>query len=408
MDSDNKFESCYFCKKDNVPTIKTYIARQEVSICSECVERLLLLINSENLKTSNDFSLNVKKPNEIKEYLDKFVVGQDDAKKILSVGVYNHYKRLVHYRKSNDEDDSGKYKDVVIEKSNVLLIGETGTGKTYLAKMLAKIINVPFCIVDATSLTEAGYVGDDVESILSRLLQVSNYDIRATERGIIYIDEIDKIGRKSDNPSITRDVSGEGVQQALLKILEGSKVNVSPQGNKRHSDQRHVVIDTTNILFICGGAFEGLNKIIGKRTNNETVGFNTINKHNKNINILKNVNVEDLKRFGLIPEFIGRLPIISCLDPVDKNTLKKILLEPQNSIIKQYKALFYIDNVDLDIDNEVTDYIVDKAYDMKIGARGLKSICEKIFNNLTYELSLDDNVKKFTLTMNYLKDKGIE
>jgi ATP-dependent Clp protease ATP-binding subunit ClpX len=331
----------------------------------------------------------LKKPKAIKSLLDEYVIGQEKAKKTLSVAVYNHYKRLSF--------ESEKY-DVELEKSNVLLIGETGTGKTLLARTLARCLDVPFCIADATVLTEAGYVGEDVESIISRLYQASDYDKEATERGIIYIDEIDKIARKSDNPSITRDVSGEGVQQGLLKILEGTVANVAPQGGRKHPDQKMIKIDTRNILFICGGAFDGIDKIINKRLQAGALGFKSnfeedINKDQ----YLEYIMHSDIKQFGLIPEIIGRIPVLTALKPLDAETLKSILLKPKNALIRQYEALFMMDGVELEISDKVIDYIVEKALEFKLGARGLRSICEEILSDYMYDTPSGDSVKKISI-----------
>ena len=409
-------DRCTFCNEKDVDVVKTFIRGNEVYICGNCIEQLLLLVDPENIETKEeeDAKLDIKKPKEIKEFLDQYVVGQDDVKKTLAVGVYNHYKRI--------NNNIIKKSDNIIDKSNILLIGDTGSGKTYLAKMLAKMLNVPFCIADATSLTEAGYVGEDVESILTRLLQVAKYKPRLAEKGIVYIDEIDKIGRKGENVSITRDVSGEGVQQALLKLLEGTIVNVSPEGGRRNPEQKFIKVDTTNILFICGGAFEGLDRYIKNREKKFSLGFKdedinnkvneneekSNNKSKKNTeikeeNILKKVEISDLKKFGLIPELIGRLPIIAVLDKIDKEALKKILIEPKNSIINQYKELFKLDNINLEITDEACDMIVEEAFKMKLGARSLRSICEKIFKEAMFEYPSKRNIKELLVDKDFIK-----
>src|SRR6201990_1048031 len=377
---------CSFCGRSR-DEVKILIAGQEGHICENCVEHAREIIDQElrvrDEKTPSSFKLTVKKPMEVKKFLDEYVIGQDEAKKVLAGGVYHHYKRL---QQKSSESAAGN--DVEIEKSNIVMVGETGTGKTLLAKSIARMLNVPFTIVDATVFTEAGYVGEDVESILTRLLQVCNYDINSAERGIVYIDEIDKIARKGDNPSITRDVSGEGVQQGLLKLLEGTDVLVPPQGGRKHPEQKLIKINTQNILFICGGAFDGVDKIIARRINTNAIGFN-VNKeqqeHAKK-NLLQYVNATDLKSFGLIPELLGRLPVVTHLNPLDKATLRSILTEPKNALIKQYKKIFELEGIKLSIDSEVYDFMVEKAMEYKLGARGLRSICESILTDAMFEL----------------------
>ncbi len=392
---------CSFCGR-NREEVKILIAGQDGHICESCVEHATDIIGQElgmpeevKPATSN-YKLAVRKPIEIKKFLDEYVIGQDDAKKILAVAVYNHYKRL--NQKTQNE--------VEIEKSNIIMVGETGTGKTLLAKTIARMLNVPFAIVDATVFTEAGYVGEDVESMLSRLLQACNYDVAAAEKGIVFIDEIDKVGRKSDNPSITRDVSGEGVQQGLLKLLEGSDVLVPPQGGRKHPEQKLVKVNTTNILFICGGAFSGLDKIIARRVNTNSIGFN-VNKDLQKFqedNLLQYVSAPDLKSFGLIPELLGRLPIVTYLNPLDALTLKNILTEPKNSLIKQFKKLFEIEGIDLIFKPEVLDFMVEKALEYKLGARGLRSICESILVDAMYEMP-SKKEKSFEVTLEYAMRK---
>lgn len=389
-----KDTNCSFCGRSR-DEVGMLIAGVSGHICESCVTQAHTIVKEENIvpEKSGEQIVNVMKPIEIKEKLDEYVIGQEDAKKVLSVAVYNHYKRL---------NQPASKDDVEIEKSNVVLVGRTGTGKTLLAKTIAKMLNVPFCIADATVLTEAGYVGEDVESILSRLLQAADYDVNSAQRGIVFVDEIDKIARKSDNPSITRDVSGEGVQQALLKLLEGASVNVPPQGGRKHPEQKMIQIDTKNILFICGGAFDGIEKIIANRVNRQTIGFSK-NDEGEQIDkesLLKYINPTDIKTFGLIPELIGRFPVLTYLEPLDEVSLRRILTEPKNALIKQYVRLFELDGIDLKFDSDVLDFIVTKAIDFKLGARGLRSICEAILNEAMFELP-SKNEKDFRVTSDY-------
>jgi len=391
-------DRCSFCGKTRKET-KLLVAGLEGYICDNCIEQAHNILVEETASKANKAfdTVNLLKPSEIKNFLDQYVIGQDMAKKIISVAVYNHYKRLT--QKPDNED-------VEIEKSNIILVGETGTGKTLLAKTVAKMLQVPFTIVDATVLTEAGYVGEDIESLLTRLLQCADYDVKAAEKGIVFIDEIDKIARKGDNPSITRDVSGEGVQQGLLKLLEGSVVNVPPQGGRKHPEQKMIAIDTKNILFICGGAFEGIDRKIAHRLNTQVIGFGASKQREKidKNNLLQYIAPQDLRAYGLIPEIIGRLPVVTHLNPLDRVALRAILTEPKNALVKQYAKLFKMDGIDLTFNEEALDYVVDKAVEFKLGARGLRSICEAIMLDAMFEMPSEKS-NELTVSAEYAAHK---
>jgi ATP-dependent Clp protease ATP-binding subunit ClpX len=393
-------DKCSFCGRDKKET-NLLIAGISGHICDSCIEQAYNIIQEET-KVKSDFDISqihLLKPSEIKNFLDQYIIGQEQAKKFISVAVYNHYKRLMQGVRREDDD-------VEIEKSNIILVGETGTGKTLLARTIAKMLHVPFTIVDATVLTEAGYVGEDIESLLTRLLQAADYDVKAAEKGIVFVDEIDKIARKSDNPSITRDVSGEGVQQGLLKLLEGSVVNVPPQGGRKHPEQKMIPVNTKNILFICGGAFDGIEKKIGQRLNTQIIGYSTSGKReqiNKS-NLLQYIAPQDLKAFGMIPEIVGRLPVLTYLHPLDRQALRNILTEPKNSIVKQYIKLFKIDGINLSFKEEALNYIVDKAIEFKLGARGLRAICEAMMIDPMFELP-SKNLTNLVIDLNFARRK---
>jgi ATP-dependent Clp protease ATP-binding subunit ClpX len=394
--SENDKVICSFCGKNKQDT-NILIAGTSAHICDACIEQAHDIVKEDSIsETTLSKDLKLLKPKQIKVHLDDFVIGQDNAKKVISVAVYNHYKRILQPDATED--------DIEIEKSNIIMVGRTGTGKTLLARSIAKLLKVPFCIADATVLTEAGYVGEDVESILTRLLQAANYDVEQAQRGIVFIDEIDKVARKSDNPSITRDVSGEGVQQAMLKLLEGTIVNVPPQGGRKHPDQKMIALDTKDILFISGGAFDGIEQHISSRMNTRSIGFrseqeNDIDKEN----LLQYISPQDLKSFGLIPELIGRMPVVTHLNPLDRDALKLILTEPKNALTKQYQKLFDMDGVELSFDKKAIDIIVDKAMEFKLGARGLRSICEAIMLDAMFEFPSDKSKKELQITTAYVK-----
>lgn len=399
MPSSKNGKHCNFCGRPE-KDVALLMTGMECCICNDCAEQASIIVKETFKEKNSGLKLNlasIPRPKSIKDHLDLYVIGQDDAKKSLSVAVYNHYKRLC-------QTDSGD--DVEIEKSNIILVGATGTGKTLLARTIARFLQVPFTIIDATVLTEAGYVGEDIESILTRLLQVADYNVKEAERGIVFIDEIDKIARKSDNPSITRDVSGEGVQQGLLKLLEGSVINVPPQGGRKHPEQKLIPVDTKNILFICGGAFDGIERKIAQRLNTQMVGFDSVKKRalTDNKNLMRYLGPQDLKSFGMIPEIVGRLPIVTYLEPLDEKALRNILTEPKNSIVKQYKKLFSLDGIELSFQPEVLDFIVEKAIEYKLGARGLRSIVEAIMMDVMFELPSTEN-KSYNVMLNFAREQ---